>query len=414
MRVLFIAPRYVESAGDGVYVHRLAAALPRKGVQVDVFTVKDGKFTLIKSPGILKDQTLDEEFSMYESGRIDHGILSKNFYSWTARSRLKSVLQIVRPDCIHIHGIHQLFTLSCMFELKKYGAPIVFTVHDYKILCGNASFFSDKTLTPCTKCLTGAILHPIFKSCKKNSRIDSLGAAIQMAGWKYLRALDVVDKFLVGSKFVFDLLSANQGLATRLRLCRFPYPQFEGFVGSDTKEKVTLCFVGRLVSHKGILIFARAVSDFQVPVHIFGDGNLIESTRHILQNDHNVTFHGWTSQREMAKYLSPGSIVIVPSLAYETFCYVVVEAMMRGCCVVASSRGGIPELIQDGQNGIIVDPPTPEGFRDAVKMLLADREKIITLGRRAMRITADLPNIGRHADEIVDIYHTLSVRGPLT
>lgn len=413
MRVLFIAPRYAESAGDGVYVNRLTSALLRKEVQVDVFTVKDGKFALIKSPGILQDQAWVEELSTNESSTMDFGILAKNFYSRTARSRLKSVLQIVRPDCIHIHGIHQFFTLSCMLELKQYGAPIVFTVHDYKIVCGNASFFSDKTLAPCTKCLTGAVLHPILESCKKNSRIASLGAAIQMAGWKYLRALDAVDKFLVSSKFVFDLLSANQGLATRLRLCRFPYPQFEGFVGSDMKEKVTLCFVGRLVSHKGILIFARAVSDFQVPVHIFGDGNLIESARHILQNDHNVTFHAWTSQREMAKYLSPGSIVIVPSLAYETFCYVVVEAMMRGCCVVASSRGGIPELIQDGQNGIIVDPPTPEGFRDAVKMLLANRDKIITLGRRATRITADLPNIDRHADEIVDIYRTLSVRGPL-
>ena len=414
MRVLFIAPRYDQTAGDGVYVNRLASALLRKEVQVAVFTVKDGKFVLIKPPGDLQDEVWGEGLSTNESRAMDFGILSKNFYSRAARSILKSVLQIVRPDCIHIHGIHQFFTLSCMLELKQYGAPIVFTVHDYKIVCGNASCFSDNKLAPCTKCLTGAVLHPILESCKKNSMIASLGAAIQMAGWKYSRALDVVDKFLVGSRFVFDLLSANQSLATRLRLCRFPYPQLEDFVGSDTNEKVTLCFVGRLVSHKGILIFARAVSDFQVSVHIFGDGNLLESTRHILQNDHNVTFHGWTSQREIANYLSPGSIVIVPSLAYETFCYVVVEAMMRGCCVVASSRGGIPELIENGQNGIIVDPPTPEGFRDAVKMLLADREKIITLGRRAMRITADLPNIGRHADEIVDIYHTLSVRGPLT
>ena len=404
MRVLFIAPRYDESAGDGVYVNRLVPALLRKEVQVDVFTIKGGKFVLIKSPGIVQNV----------SSTIDPGIVTRNFYSRKARSGLKSVLQMVRPDCIHIHGIHQFFTLSCMLELKQYGAPIVSTVHDYKIICGNASFFSDRRLTPCTKCLTGAVSPPIFESCKKNSRIASLGAAIQMATWKYSKALDVVDKFLVGSRFVFDLLSANQSLATRLRLCRFPYPQLEDFVASDTKEKVTLSFVGRLASHKGVLIFAQAVSDFQVPIHIFGDGDLLENTRHILQNNHNVTFHGWTSQREMAKYLSPGSIVIVPSLAYETFCYVVVEAMMRGCCVVASSRGGIPELIQDGQNGIIVDPPTPEGFREAVKMLLADRDKIITLGRRATRITADLPNIDRHADEIIDVYHTLSVKRLLT
>lgn len=408
MKVLFVAPRCNDTAGDGVYVKRLALALVNKGVQIEIIYGDGSKLVHIKYRQNIPN-ALNANLSVREEiGTIDSGVWARNFYSQEARSGLKNVLEVSRPDLIHIHGIHQFFTLSCLFELRQYGAPTVLTVHDYKIVCGNAGFFSDRTETPCTKCLTGSISPPFFERCKKNSAVASAGAAIQMATWKYSNALDAVDTFLVGSSFVFDLLSRNRSLADRLRLCRFPYHQLECPNPDDSNKQVSLSFIGRFVPHKGVLIFAQSVSEFQVPIHLFGDGNLLECTKFILQNNRNVTFHGWTSQKEIAKHLSLGTIVVVPSLAYETFCYVVVEAMMRGCCVVASSRGAIPELIQDGYNGVIVDPPTAEGFLYAVKMLLANRDRIITLGRRAKCITTSLPSIDAHADEVISVYGTLA------
>ncbi len=77
--MLFIAPRYAESAGDGAYVNRLMSALLRKKGPVAVFTVKDGKFALIKPPCVLQDQAWVEEFSTNESRAMDFGILLRTF-----------------------------------------------------------------------------------------------------------------------------------------------------------------------------------------------------------------------------------------------------------------------------------------------------------------------------------------------
>jgi len=284
------------------------------------------------------------------------------------------------------------------------------TIHDYKIVCGNASLFSDKTLVPCTKCLDGRVLPPIGAACKRGSRLAGLGIAVQMASWKYSKALDAIQYLHVGSRFVYDLLNTNINLAPKLKLCRFPYLQKDSQMDSGNDKGIRIGYIGRFVPHKGILIFAQAVTTIKLPVHIFGDGPQEGQAKFILRSHNSVTFHGWTRQEEISKYLSIGSIVVLPYLAYETFCFVVVESMMRGCCVVTTNRGAIPELIQNGYNGILVDPPTPENFRTAIERLIAEPEKISSLGQQARNITKVLPSLDVHAKEIKQLYTSLIER----
>jgi glycosyltransferase involved in cell wall biosynthesis len=62
---------------------------------------------------------------------------------------------------------------------------------------------------------------------------------------------------------------------------------------------------------------------------------------------------------------------------------VVVEAFCRGRGVVGSRVGGIPDLVEDGVNGLLVDPENTAGLRDALGRVLADRELAERLGRGA-------------------------------
>ena len=407
MKVLIIAPRYNDSAGDGVYVTRLASALLKDGIQVEVFTIQNSTYTHISYSDFPNKNILITRSYQNSLRGAGKGIIVQNFYSKNARLSLRAILKVTQPDCIHLHGIHQHFTISCLLELKQYGAPILMTVHDYKIACGNAGFFSEGTMTPCTKCLKGAVLPPVFEACKRNSRIAGLGIALQMASWKYLKVLDAIQYFHVGSQFVYNLLSANINLAPKLKLCRLAYLQTENRVSFVKSTNIKIGYVGRFVPHKGVLIFAEAIKNFNVPVHVFGDGPLRQQAIDILQSHSNTIFHGWVGQQEISSCLTAGNIVVVPYLAYETFCYVVVEAMMRGCCVVASNRGAIPELIQNGYNGILVDYPTPENFRTATKKLLAEPKKICLLGSQARNIKNTLPSLSEHAKEIINLYRSL-------
>ena len=103
-----------------------------------------------------------------------------------------------------------------------------------------------------------------------------------------------------------------------------------------------------------------------------------------------------------------GTIVVVPYIAHETFCYVVLEAMIRGCCVVASRRGAIPELVDNGQNGLLVDQVTDGAFKKVITQLLLEEDRIWELGRNASKIGDTLDDINAHAKKMAELYRRAS------
>jgi len=402
MKILMISPRYSNEAGDGIYTNSLSLALVKMGIQISVFTIINGMYAFLKYSKESDSDAKSNKPECFTLGKTKNGTLSLNFYSNNARKSLRTTLKATKPDCIHIHGIHQYFTLSCLFELEQYGAPIMITAHDYKILCGNSGFFSDRTNEPCIKCLDGKLYHPIFEKCKKKSLIKSFGVFAQMSLWKYFNGLGSVNYFHAGSQFVANILTQNDSLKNKIKYVRFPFLIQE--LGSKANTEICIAFIGRFVSHKGLRIFAEAIKYFNITTHVFGEGSESYIAENLLKTKSSIILHGWKKYSEIYQILGKGSIVVVPYLSYETFCYVIVEAMMNGCCVVATNRGAIPELIQNGYNGVLVDPPTPENFRTAIEKLLANPERIYSIGHQAKNINKTLPSLNEHAHGIVKIY----------
>jgi spore coat protein SA len=98
---------------------------------------------------------------------------------------------------------------------------------------------------------------------------------------------------------------------------------------------------------------------------------------------------------------------VAPYLALETFCYVIVESMMKGCCVIASDRGAIPELIKNEHNGIIIRNPTSEKFKNMINYLLSDKNKLYSICKNALYISNKLMNLSLHAQEIKNLYENI-------
>jgi glycosyltransferase involved in cell wall biosynthesis len=406
MRVLAITPRFGEgSGGDGLYAYNLANALIKEGVEIEVLTVKNDAFVSINysKAGRTGDYSI--------LGKVENNPIEKNFYSRGAKRSLQAILEKRRPDVIHIHGIHQYFTVSAAQVLKEFSIPTLISIHDYKILCGNAGFFSNRTNAACVKCLQGQVLSPIGERCKNGSLIESIGVSIQMSLWKYLKALDAIDCFHCGSRFVFDLLKQNNQIAHKLVEIRLPYLRVPNNDkgGSSRTRQANIVFIGRLVAHKGITIFAEAVKEItEAVMDVFGDGPLFKDAKEILKNNRNVRFHGWKSHDEMEEYLFPGTIVVLPYLAYETFCFAALEAMLRGCCVVASNIGAIPELIRNNYNGICLNDPSPLRIREVVTELLTMPSRVLELGSNARKIKEELESLAQHSKRITELYKSLS------
>jgi glycogen synthase len=111
-----------------------------------------------------------------------------------------------------------------------------------------------------------------------------------------------------------------------------------------------------------------------------------------------VEFIGGLPHSEVARALGDTDMCVFPSI-WENFPYVCLEAMAAGRGVIASSGGGMAEIIDDGRTGRLVEPRDPRGLADAMLEMLAD-----PAGRIAM---------GKKARAHIDVAYSSQVIGPL-
>ncbi len=145
----------------------------------------------------------------------------------------------------------------------------------------------------------------------------------------------------------------------------------------------TILFVGRLHPVKGVqyLIEAMAITHQEMPdvkLIIVGEGierEKLEGLTKQLDLKGCIQFVGRVPQEKIPLFMQQADIFVLPSLA-EGFPNVLLEAMACGLPIVATRVGGIPEIIEDGRNGFLVNPKKPDEIAD--KLLFISRNKSIT------------------------------------
>lgn len=151
--------------------------------------------------------------------------------------------------------------------------------------------------------------------------------------------------------------------------------------------------VGRLATQKRpdllVRAFAPLRSEFpEAELHIVGAGPLQAEVHALIEELHVgdvVELLG--SRADVPEILSTAACVALPS-AYEGAPYALLEAMAAGAPVVATSVGGMPEMLEDGRTGILVPPDDVESLTTALRRLLADPEAAATMGAEAREAVA--------------------------
>lgn len=147
--------------------------------------------------------------------------------------------------------------------------------------------------------------------------------------------------------------------------------------GGPVSRNGTLVYVGRLVTEKGLwtLLEAMAAQRSATELILMGEGPLREPIEaYMRRGGHRfrVRFAGYVPPSEMRATLLEGCAVVVPSLWEEPLGLVVWEALACGIPVIASAVGGIPEMIRDGGNGILVPKGDAGALAAAIDRLLGD------------------------------------------
>jgi N-acetyl-alpha-D-glucosaminyl L-malate synthase BshA len=142
-----------------------------------------------------------------------------------------------------------------------------------------------------------------------------------------------------------------------------------------------IIFVGRFRPDKGVTYLIKAMDivrqrDQSARLMLVGEGPEEDSLRQLvgqLNLGSCINFVGQIPNERVPQYMAAADVFVLPSL-YEGFPNVVLEAMASGLPIVASKVGGLPEIVEDGQNGFLVEPKNPEQIADKILLLLRDDE----------------------------------------
>jgi glycosyltransferase involved in cell wall biosynthesis len=155
-------------------------------------------------------------------------------------------------------------------------------------------------------------------------------------------------------------------------------------------EGGAILFVGRFVEKKGASLLIDAVralraSGIATPLLMVGDGPLGPVLKKRAEGLENVTFTGWLPQQEVQRLMGGACVLCVPSLEAaggdsEGLPTVVLEAMALGTPVVASRHAGIPEAINDGQNGLLVPPGDSGALAQALSQVCREPHAAQAMG----------------------------------
>jgi glycosyltransferase involved in cell wall biosynthesis len=181
---------------------------------------------------------------------------------------------------------------------------------------------------------------------------------------------------------------------------------------SELKEN-KFCFVGSLVYRKGVHVLLQAFKKLvdkglRARLDIIGDGperSSLEKTAHRLGIDRCVVFHG--EQQNIVGFLREASVFVLPSYA-EGLPNVLLEAMACALPVVATRVGGNVDIIEDGQNGMLVDCNDPEQLSRALQAVSEDRDRAKKLGAAARKTIESRFSIEQVADQYCNLYKELA------
>ena len=317
--------------------------------------------------------------------RKDRALLPfRSVWSFSAERDLTLLLQEQRPDVVHIHNTFPLFSASVLRAAHRLDLPVVATLHNFRLLCANAVLQRDGG--PCESCVGKLPWAAVRHSCYRESRVQTLPLATSIGVHNTLHTWQrYVTTLVVPSEFVKERYVAA-GYDPELFVVKPHAVPHSGAVRSGAGEAVV--FLGRLEEDKGFADLLQAWDSSLGKLVVVGDGPLRAEAEERARNDSSIQVLGQLPWAAGMDVLRSARAAVVPARSYETFGLVVVEAFAHGGPVVASRRGALAELVDDGETRALTQPGAPEGVRKAMG-LVADPQTSITFGERARQVYLD-------------------------
>jgi glycosyltransferase involved in cell wall biosynthesis len=294
----------------------------------------------------------------------------QSVWSFEAREKVKRAILKVRPDIVHFHNTFPLLSPSVYYACADAGVPCIQTLHNYRLLCANATFVRQGAV--CELCINGQFINGVRYACYREGRASSAAVVAMQYTHRWLHTFtQKIDCFIAltefaRAKFVSGGIPADKLVVKSNSLAGDP--------GQGVGSGRYALYVGRLSSEKGLETLMRAWSYLpDVPLKIVGDGPLREFVSNSASAlGSHVEVLGAVDRDSVFSLMGEARVLLVPSEWYEGFPMTVLEAYARGTPVIASRIGSLIEIVRDGQDGRHFTPGDAKELSIAVTSIFHD------------------------------------------
>ena len=415
MKILICSNFYYPRGGDCTYLRTLQDLLEAHGHEVGVFSTRhEGDWPAPMHSAFVPAP----DYAVLNRNKSFRGAwlaARRSIWSGEVARALRGLLAEWRPDVAHLQNIHAYLTPSILPVLRRAGVPVVQTLHDYKWLCPDSSMLRPDGHV-CGACSGHAFRHCIAGRCKKGSLAASAMAAAE--GWfhRFSRASSMIDAWISPSAFLRDTFAEHCLDAGKIRVVHNPYPG-GGRDAMAPRDGGYGLYVGSLAAIKGVGVFLSALKD--VPghaIHVVGGGSPAEEAALKAQAAglgvaDRVSFLGNLHGEALWREQTGARYGVVPSVWYENFPYSVMEMLAIGKPVIGSAIGGIPELVLDGETGLLFPAGDSASLADRMRRLSGDASLAARLGSAGKALVARECSAEKHFSQVMAVYRAVGAEG---
>jgi glycosyltransferase involved in cell wall biosynthesis len=331
-------------------------------------------------------------------------------YSLEARRRMEALIDDTEPDLAHLHNIYHQISPSIITALKRRGIPVVMTLHDFKLVCPNYTFFRQGTR--CELCEGKHFYKAVVHRCVKDSFLASLLCAAEMYIHKMLRIYSQgVDRFIVLSQFSKEKMIQYGLPREKMRVLPNAVEVDEDPLTATPGSYII--FLGRLSEKNGISTLVQAMKQLpEVTLRVAGEGELESSLRQYVAKEglDNVEFLGFVTGERLKRLVRECSFTVFPSLCYHNCPMSILEAFSYAKPVIGANLGSVPELAEDNKTGLLFEPGNIEDLASKIDYLYRKPQLIKKLGQNALNRVKENHSRERYYQELLQIYEGLIQR----
>lgn len=390
---------YYQKGGSETYLFGIEEALRRLGHEVIQFSMLHPKNRKSNWENYFVNK-IDYENSSF-SDQIKNAI--NIIYSLEAKRKIGRLLKKVKPDIAHLHIFQHQLSSSILPEIKKMNIPIVYTAHDLKSICPSYKMLCNGKV--CERCRGHKYYNCFVHRCTKGSYIKSLINTVEMYAHLWLKYYDLIDVIIAPSYFYKNKL-------IEFRFSSDKVIHLPNFVDLDNirptfEYQKYFVYYGRLSKEKGLLTLIKAMQKINnLQLVIVGNGPmnkiLVKQVEDLgLQN---VKFAGFQSGSNLYRLIGDSMFSVLPSEWYENGPMSLLESFAHGKPVVGADIGGIPEYINDNEDGIIFKPGNADDLSEKINRMIDNPIKTIKMGKNARCKAEQIYSKEQHVQKILEIY----------